>query len=127
MLEKEKILREIRLYEKKIMKVVILAGGFGTRMNEETKSKPKPMIRIGTQPILWHIMKIYAYYNIKEFIICGGYKNHVTKEYFEKLDEPWDITLVDTGIKTMTGGRIKKITGARDGPPRVRKAREADK
>ena len=109
MLEKEKILREIRSDEKKIMKAVILAGGFGTRMNEETKSKPKPMIRIGTQPILWHIMKIYAHYNIKEFIICGGYKNHIIKEYFEKLKESWDVILVDTGIKTMTGGRIKKI------------------
>lgn len=91
------------------MKVVILAGGFGTRMIEETRSKPKPMVRIGTQPILWHIMKIYAYYGIREFIICCGYKNHVIKEYFEKSKESWDVTLVDTGIRTMTGGRIKKI------------------
>lgn len=113
------------------MKVVILAGGLGTRLSEETDIKPKPMVEIGGKPILWHIMKIYAYHGYTEFIICLGYKGHVIKEYFSNfflhhsdvtLDlannkmevhnseaENWKITLVDTGKDSMTGGRIKRI------------------
>ena len=113
------------------MKVVILAGGFGTRISEETDNIPKPMIRIGHQPILWHIMKMYSTHGITEFIICCGYKGYAIKEYFSnyflymsdvtfcmkknkmevhhKRAEPWTITLVDTGEGTMTGGRIKRI------------------
>jgi glucose-1-phosphate cytidylyltransferase len=113
------------------VKCVILAGGFGTRISEETQLKPKPMIEIGGKPILWHIMKMYSAYDINEFIICCGYKGYVIKEYFanyflhmsdvtfdikknemevhKKYAEPWKITLVDTGLNTMTGGRLKKI------------------
>jgi len=113
------------------MKVVILAGGFGTRISEETDVKPKPLIDIGGMPILWHIMKIYSSYGFNEFIICCGYKGYQIKEYFanyflhmsdvtidlqknktqvhKKFVEPWKVTLVDTGMKTMTGGRLKKI------------------
>jgi glucose-1-phosphate cytidylyltransferase len=113
------------------MKAVILAGGFGTRLSEETESRPKPMIEIGGRPVLWHIMKIYSYYGINDFIICLGYKGYVIKEYFSnyylhradvtidlndnKIEyhttyaEPWRITLVDTGLNTMTGGRLKRI------------------
>ena len=115
------------------MKVVILAGGFGTRISEESQFKPKPMIEIGGQPILWHIMKEYSCYGFNEFIICAGYKQHVIKEWFAdyflhnsditfdyskgKNDitvhnsslEPWKVTVVDTGLNTMTGGRIKRI------------------
>lgn len=113
------------------MKVVILAGGRGTRIAEETETIPKPMVEIGGKPILWHIMKIYSSYGFNEFIICLGYKGYVIKEYFShyflhmsdvtidltnnKLDihstasEPWKVTLVDTGLETMTGARIKKI------------------
>ena len=114
------------------MKVVILAGGFGTRISEESHLKPKPMIEIGEQPILWHIMKHYSAYGFHEFIICGGYKQHMIKQYFAdyylyKSDvtfdfangnnmqihdngtEPWKVTIVDTGYATMTGGRIKRI------------------
>lgn len=113
------------------MKVVILAGGFGTRISEETGIKPKPMVEIGDKPILWHIMKIYSAYGLNEFIICLGYKGHIIKEYFSnyilhKSDmtfdfknnkstfhhndaEPWEVTLVDTGENSMTGGRIKRI------------------
>jgi glucose-1-phosphate cytidylyltransferase len=113
------------------MKVVILAGGFGTRISEESHLKPKPMIEIGERPILWHIMKIYSAYGINEFIICCGYKGYVIKEYFanyflhqsditldirnnrmevlQNVLEPWKITLIDTGEKTMTGGRLKKV------------------
>lgn len=113
------------------MKVVILAGGAGSRLSEETALKPKPMVEIGGRPILWHIMKIYSYYGYNEFIICCGYKGYMIKEYFanyflhqadvtidllqNKLEihqsnaEPWKITLVDTGLNTMTGGRIKRI------------------
>jgi len=113
------------------MKVVILAGGLGTRLSEETSIKPKPMVEIGGKPILWHIMKIYSYYGINEFIICCGYKGYIIKEYFanyflhqsdvtfdmnsnemkihKKRVEPWKITLVDTGEQTMTGGRVKRI------------------
>ena len=92
------------------MKAVILAGGYGTRFSEETHLKPKPMIEIGGKPIIWHILKIYSNYNINEFVICCGYKGHVIKEYFSKLDsELWNVELVDTGMDTMTGGRIKRI------------------
>ena len=113
------------------MKVVILAGGFGTRLSEETGIKPKPMVEIGDRPILWHIMKIYSAHGINDFIICLGYKGWVIKEYFAKYSlfmsdvtfdlrnnnmkvhqngtEPWKVTLIDTGEKTMTGGRLKRI------------------
>lgn len=114
------------------MKVVILAGGFGTRISEESHLKPKPMIEIGDQPILWHIMKQYSYYGFNEFIICAGYKQHIIKQYFadyylhrsditfdftaensmtvhNNFSEPWKVTVVDTGLNTMTGGRIKRI------------------
>ncbi len=114
------------------MKVVILAGGFGTRISEQSHLKPKPMIEVGDKPILWHIMKHFSYYGHKEFIICCGYKQHVIKEYFadyylhnsditfdfsddnkmtihNHLGEAWKVTLVDTGLNTMTGGRIKRI------------------
>jgi glucose-1-phosphate cytidylyltransferase len=113
------------------MKVVILAGGFGTRLSEETHLKPKPMVEIGGKPILWHIMKIYSAYGFNEFIICLGYKGYVIKEFFANyflymadvtIDlgtnsievhnakaEPWKVTLVDTGLYTQTGGRIKRI------------------
>ena len=113
------------------MKAVILAGGLGTRLAEETQIKPKPMVEIGGKPIIWHIMKIYSAFGIHEFIICLGYKGYVIKEYFSnyflhtsdvtidmvnnKLEvhqnstEPWKVTLVDTGEKTMIGGRIKRI------------------
>ncbi len=113
------------------MKVVILAGGFGTRLSEETDIKPKPMVEIGGKPILWHIMKIYSYYGFNDFVICLGYKGYVIKEYFanyflhqsditidlkansmeihQSKAEPWKITLVDTGLNTMTGGRIKRV------------------
>ena len=113
------------------MKAVILAGGKGTRISEETLLKPKPMIEIGHMPILWHIMKIYSAHGINEFIICCGYKAHLIKEYFanyclhrsdvtfdmttgkmevhHKNVEPWRVTLVDTGLETMTGGRLKRV------------------
>ncbi|WP_426441698.1 glucose-1-phosphate cytidylyltransferase [Bradyrhizobium genosp. P] len=113
------------------MKVVILAGGLGTRISEESHLKPKPMIEIGGKPILWHIMKMYSHYDIHEFIVCLGYKGYVIKEYFsnyflhtsdvtfdmrdnrmeihEKFTEPWKVTLVDTGENTMTGGRLKRV------------------
>jgi glucose-1-phosphate cytidylyltransferase len=119
------------------MKAVILAGGFGTRISEESVVKPKPMIEIGHRPILWHIMKIYAAHGIDDFIICCGYKGHVIKEYFasyflNQADvtfdlrnnqmqvhhakvEPWRVTLVDTGENSMTGGRIKRIRDHLDG------------
>ena len=114
------------------MKVVILAGGFGTRISEESHLRPKPMIEIGEKPILWHIMKGYSHFGYNEFIICCGYKQHMIKEYFadyylyngdvtfdfghenkmiihNNVSEPWKVTLVDTGLHTMTGGRIKRI------------------
>ena len=117
---------------KLIMKVVILAGGFGTRISEESHLRPKPMIEIGEMPILWHIMKSYSYYGFNEFVICCGYKAYMIKEYFSdyylhrsditfdftaenKMEihsnfaEPWKVTLVDTGLDTMTGGRVKRI------------------
>lgn len=113
------------------MKAVILAGGYGTRISEETHLKPKPMIEIGGMPILWHVMKHYSHYGINDFVICCGYKGYIIKEYFanyflhmsdvtfdiknnkmevhKKFAEPWKVTLVDTGLNTMTGGRLKKI------------------
>lgn len=113
------------------MKVVIMAGGMGTRISEESHLKPKPMIEIGEKPILWHIMKIYSYYGFNDFIICCGYKGHIIKEYFmnyyihqsdvtfdlsnnttevhSNSSEPWKVTLVDTGLHTGTAGRIKMI------------------
>jgi glucose-1-phosphate cytidylyltransferase len=92
------------------MKTVILAGGLGTRISEETQTKPKPMITIGGMPIIWHIMKIYSSYGINDFIICSGYKNNIIKNYFEEFNsESWEIKIVDTGMNTMTGGRIKQI------------------
>ena len=114
------------------MKVVLLAGGYGTRISEESYLKPKPMIEIGDMPILWHIMKLYSHYGFYEFIICAGYKQHLIKEWFadyflhtsdvtfdfthgnrmivhNKHTEPWKVTIVDTGLDTQTGGRIKRI------------------
>lgn len=114
------------------MKVVILAGGLGTRISEESHLKPKPMIEIGGMPILWHIMKEYSFYGYNEFIICAGYRQHMIKEYFadyylhrsditfdfsaenkmivhSNIAEPWKVTIVDTGLNTMTGGRIKRV------------------
>lgn len=114
------------------MKVVILAGGFGTRISEESHLKPKPMIEIGNKPILWHIMKLYSHYGFNDFIICAGYKQTVIKEWFanyylhnsditfdfsnggkmtvhNNIAEPWKVTIVDTGLETMTGGRVKRI------------------
>jgi glucose-1-phosphate cytidylyltransferase len=113
------------------MKAVILAGGLGTRISEETETKPKPMVEIGGKPILWHIMKTYSSYGINDFIICVGYKGYVIKEYFanyflhmsdvtfdmqknsmevhQNYAEPWKVTLVNTGLETMTGGRLKRV------------------
>lgn len=97
------------------MKVVILAGGRGTRISEETRTKPKPMVKIGGKPILWHIMKIYSAYGIDEFVICCGYKGNIIKEYFRKNSENWDLCFVDTGLNTMTGGRLKRVKKYVDG------------
>lgn len=116
---------------KVIMKAVILAGGLGTRISEETGLKPKPMIEIGGKPILWHIMKIYAAHGVNDFVICCGYKGYVIKEYFanyflhmsdvtfdmvgntmevhQRKAEPWRVTLIDTGEDTMTGGRLRRV------------------
>ena len=92
------------------MKAVILAGGYGTRISEESNIIPKPLIEIGGKPILWHIMKIYSTYKIDDFIICLGYKGEKIKEYFEQFDSKlWNIQLIDTGLDTMTGGRLKRI------------------
>ena len=114
------------------MKVVILAGGYGTRISEESQFKPKPMIEIGSMPVLWHIMKLYSSYGFNEFVICAGYKQHVIKEWFadyflhtsditfdftqddkiivhNKRAEKWKVTVVDTGLDTMTGGRLKRV------------------
>ena len=92
------------------MKCVILAGGYGTRISEESHMKPKPMIEIGGKPILWHIMKIYSTYKIDDFVICLGYKGEKIKEYFDQFDSKlWNIQLIDTGLDTMTGGRLKRI------------------
>lgn len=119
------------------MKAVILAGGLGTRISEESVSRPKPMIEVGGRPILWHIMKMYSSHGVNEFVICCGYKGYVIKEYFanyflhmsdvtidmtnnsievhHKKAEPWKVTLVDTGETTQTGGRLKRITDYVDG------------
>ena len=91
------------------MKAVILAGGLGSRISEETNLKPKPMIEIGEKPILWHIMKRYSMYGINEFIICSGYMGHVIEDYFKKKYEDWEVNVIDTGSSTMTGGRLKRI------------------
>lgn len=114
------------------MKVVILAGGYGTRISEESQFKPKPMLEIGEMPILWHIMKIYSHYGFNDFIICAGYKQHLIKEWFadyyfhtsditfdftngnevvvhNRTSEPWKVTIVNTGLNTQTGGRVKRI------------------
>jgi len=92
------------------MKCVILAGGYGTRLSEETINIPKPMVKIGNMPILWHIMKIYSQHGINEFVICCGYKGKIIKKYFEQFtSEEWNIQTIDTGLDTMTGGRIKRI------------------
>ena len=91
------------------MKAVILAGGFGTRFGEITQKMPKPLIEIGGKPILWHIMKKYSMYGIREFVICSGYLGYMIKDYFEKKHEDWKITVVDTGTNTMTGGRLKRV------------------
>ena len=93
------------------MKCIILAGGYGTRLAEETKIKPKPLVKIGDKPIIWHLMKIYSFYGIKDFIICLGYKGTLLKKEVDilNLKEKWNIRYVNTGLKTMTGGRIKKI------------------
>ena len=122
------------------MKVVILAGGFGSRISEESHLKPKPMVEIGEKPILWHIMKMYSHYGYNEFVICCGYKQHKIKEWFadyylhnsditfdftaenkmivhNNIVEPWKVTLVDTGLNTMTGGRIKRIRSFLEGEP----------
>ena len=119
------------------MKAVILAGGMGTRISEETVARPKPMVEIGSKPILWHIMKTYSLHGINDFIVCLGYKGYLIKEYFanyflhqsdvtfdlannrmevhERHAEPWKVTLVDTGEQTMTGGRLKRIARFLDG------------
>jgi glucose-1-phosphate cytidylyltransferase len=122
------------------MKAVILAGGLGTRISEETHLRPKPMIEIGGKPVLWHILKIYAHHGVTEFVICCGYKGYLIKEYFanyflhqsditfdlannrmelhEQHAEPWKVTLVDTGEKTQTGGRLRRVADhLRDGEP----------
>ena len=115
------------------MKVVLLAGGYGTRISEESQVKPKPMGELGGMPILWHIMKLYAHYGFNDFVICAGYKQHVIKEYFADYflhtsdvtfdftkgkqemtihrhhAEPWKVTIVDTGLNTLTGGRVKRV------------------
>jgi glucose-1-phosphate cytidylyltransferase len=93
------------------MKVVILAGGYGTRLGEETKIRPKPLVKIGGKPIIWHIIKIYSHYGIRDFIICLGYKGNILKKELEKLNihQNWNIKYINTGVRTMTGGRIKKI------------------
>lgn len=119
------------------MKVVILAGGYGSRLSEETMDRPKPMVEIGGRPILWHIMKTFSLYGYNEFVLCLGYKGHMIKEYFSNYflhlsditvdlsdntisyhrsnAEPWQVTMVDTGIDTMTGGRIKRVERFLDG------------
>lgn len=121
------------------MKVVILAGGLGTRLSEETHLRPKPMLEIGGMPILWHIMKIYSHYGLHDFVICAGYRGYVIKEYFAnyflhnsdvtfdlrdnttevhfRRTEPWRITVVDTGSSTMTGGRLKRVAPYLDDEP----------
>lgn len=122
------------------MKAVILAGGFGTRISEESQFKPKPMIEVGGMPMLWHIMKLYSFYGVNDFVICAGYKQHAVKEWFadyflhtsditfdftqddkvvvhNKRAEKWKVTVIDTGLKTMTGGRLKRIAPYLDEGP----------
>lgn len=122
----------ISITQEEKMKVVILAGGFGTRIAEESHMRPKPMIEVGGMPILWHIMKEYSFYGFNEFIVCAGYRQHMIKEYFadyylhrsditfdfseenkmivhNNVAEPWKVTIVDTGLNTMTGGRVKRV------------------
>ncbi len=122
------------------MKVVILAGGLGTRISEESTRRPKPMVEIGGMPILWHIMKMYSVHGLNDFVICAGYKQHMIKEYFadyylhrsditfdfankneiivhNNVAEPWKVTVVDTGLDTMTGGRVKRIARYLDDEP----------
>ncbi|MBP3297185.1 MAG: NTP transferase domain-containing protein, partial [Lachnospiraceae bacterium] len=122
------------------MKVVLLAGGAGTRISEESQYRPKPMIEIGGMPVLWHIMKEYSYYGFHDFVICAGYKQHMIKEWFadyylyrcdvtfdltdnatvkvhHRRTEPWRVTVVDTGLSTMTGGRVKRIREYVDDEP----------
>ena len=91
------------------MKVILLAGGFGTRLSEYTDTIPKPMVQIGEKPILWHIMNFYAQYGHKDFFVALGYKSEIIKEYFSKIPEKWNINLIDTGQETMTGGRVKRL------------------
>ena len=91
------------------MKIILLAGGFGTRLSEYTNTIPKPMVQIGGKPILWHIMNSYAQYNHKDFFVALGYKGEIIKEYFSKISEKWNVNLIDTGQKTMTGGRVKRF------------------
>ncbi len=91
------------------MKVVILAGGLGSRISEETHLKPKPLVKIGNKPILWHIMNRYATYKITDFVVCCGYKGDMIKEYFKNVKEDWNVTCVDTGLNSMTGGRLKRV------------------
>ena len=93
------------------MKLVILAGGYGTRLSEETKTKPKPLVKIGNKPIIWHLMKIYSSFGINEFIICLGYKGNMIRDELQKYieKENWEINFVDTGLHTMTGGRVRRI------------------
>jgi len=91
------------------MKVILLAGGFGTRLSEYTDTIPKPMVEVGGKPILWHIMKMYSKYNYNNFVVALGYKGEIIKKYFSKLNEKWNIELVDTGQDTMTGGRIRRL------------------
>ena len=91
------------------MKVIILAGGFGSRLSEYTDTIPKPMVEVGGKPILWHIMNLYAQYNHKEFVLALGYKGEIIKKYFSKKFLDWDVDLVDTGLNTMTGGRVKRL------------------
>ena len=91
------------------MKIILLAGGFGTRLSEYTDTIPKPMVEIGGKPILWHIMNYYAQYNYKNFVVASGYKGSVIKKYFSKKFDDWKIDLIDTGEKTMTGGRVKRL------------------
>jgi glucose-1-phosphate cytidylyltransferase len=120
-----------RIYGDESVKAVILAGGLGTRLSEETHLKPKPMVEVGGRPILWHIMKIYSHFGINDFVICGGYKGYMIKEYFanywlhmsdvtfrlqdnsvdvhDQRTEPWNVTIVDTGEVTNTGGRLKRV------------------
>ena len=91
------------------MKVILLAGGLGTRLSEYTDTIPKPMVHIGDKPLLWHIMNLYVRYNHKDFFVALGYKGEIIKEYFSNITEKWNINLIDTGQKTMTGGRVKRL------------------